>query len=110
MKTTTFTPEDLIKHCKERNITIASASGSKIKLIKHFTPGDNEQYVIAETDVSIIYDIPSTGSGSVWGTDGGSVGGAIGLQNGQMVLNKSNCNKHFIKKLVKLLCSPTSTF
>lgn len=46
--------------------------------------------------------LPMKYPGSVWGTDGGSVGGWSAIQNGQYRLNKSGISKKVLKELSKL--------
>ena len=78
--------------------------GSILTVTKRFTPGDKAAYCVAESDVgSIIYSLPSTSAGSTWGSDSGSVGGYIGLTNGEMKLNKSGGSKRVLAALSKLL-------
>lgn len=78
--------------------------GSILTVTKTFTPGSKSEYSAAESDVgSIIYSLPSTSAGSVWGTDGGSVGGHVGLTGGYMKLNKSGGSKRVLAALSKLL-------
>jgi hypothetical protein len=103
MQLDTMTAASFVALCKERNIAIECAQGSRVTLRKTFTPGSAEQYASAETDVSILYDTPSAGDGSVWGTDGGSVGGMVGMQGGYMRLNKSNVAKRFVAAVAKLI-------
>jgi len=84
-------------------------SAGFITLAKFFTPGDKQAYTEAESDVGIIYDIPTSEPGSVWGTDGGSVGGHVGLTGGYMRLNKSGCNRTFLKALkATMAAAPTA--
>lgn len=96
------TPESFKAYCDEKGIKIERCE-STLTLVKTFEPGSKEGYTAAESVVSIIYDTPSAGSGSVWGTDGGSIGGMVGMNNGYMRLNKSNVAKRFLVKLKKLL-------
>lgn len=84
-----------------RIITIDHRAGY-LKLQKTFPAGDRDAYAQAEGEVGIIYETPSVGSGSVWGTDGGSVGGMVGLNHGFMELNKSNVSKQWLAKLAKI--------
>ena len=77
--------------------------GGIVTVSKQFAPGDKGAYAAAETDVGIILGmVPTTSAGSTWGTDGLSVGGAVGLQNGCMRLNKSGGSVRVINALKKL--------
>lgn len=94
-------PASFKAHCTANGIAIA-IRGSILTLTKHFTPGSASEYTAAESDVSILYDVPGSG-GSVWGTDGGSIGGMVGMNGGYMKLNKSGVAKRFISALAKLI-------
>lgn len=96
-----ITPQKLVADCKEKGISI-STRGQVVTLHKTFPKGDKDEYSKAESDCSIIYDIPYS-CGSIWGTDGGSIGGMVGLQGGYMTLNKSGVKKRFINELNKLI-------
>ncbi len=93
---------EFAQKCKTAGIIIERAEGSIITLRKTFTAHDNAGFASAETDVSIIYDAPGKG-GSVWGTDGASIGGMVALQNGVMRMNKSGVQKRWLAALKKCL-------
>jgi hypothetical protein len=96
-----MTPEEFLARAKDRDVLVV-VRGAILTLSKLFTPGSKEGYTAAETDVSLIYEAPGKG-GSIWGSDGGSMGGAIGLQQGRMHLNKSGVPKRWLDKLVKAI-------
>ena len=98
-----MTPDAFLSHCLANGVTIERCHGTLITLCKRFTPGSASEYAQAETDVSVIYSTKSVGAGSVWGTDGGSIGGAIGMRDGYMRLNKSNVGRQYVKALASLL-------
>lgn len=75
--------------------------GTVVSATIRFTPGDARAYACAESDVSsIIYAIPAKG-GSIWGTDGASVGGYVGLKGGYMTLNVSGVGARVAAALAK---------
>jgi hypothetical protein len=98
-----MTPEAFIQACKDRKIEILECEGSYIRILKRFAPGDQAAYVAAETDCSILYETPSVGAGSYWGTTSDGVGGYVGCKNGYYELKKSNLAKRFSKKVKDLL-------
>lgn len=100
-------PLIFIQYCNANAIAIERCAGSTITLCKRFAAGSAHGYTGAESDVSILYDTPSAGEGSVWGTDGGSIGGMVGMTGGYMRLNKSNVAKRFVKALGKLITKET---
>ena len=70
-----------------------------VRITKTFTAGDKSAFV--ECDVigpQILSLVPLKG-GSIWGTDGGSVGGALAVSSGRYTLNKSGSGKAFVKAL-----------
>jgi hypothetical protein len=71
---------------------IVTVSGS-------FTPGDSSAYITMESNArAILAKFRWTSSGSIWGTDSGSVGGAVGLKNGYVTMNKSGCEKRLSRE------------
>jgi hypothetical protein len=76
--------------------------GTVVTIMKRFAAGSKEEYTYADMFAGDILSIVPGKGGSVWGTDGGSIGGAIGLRNGEYVLNKSGVGKLFIKALSKI--------
>jgi hypothetical protein len=89
---------------KERAVTIRAkakeygfqihAHGSIVSVSARFTPGDKEAYLRLEDHANEILGMfRMVSPGSVWGSDSGSVGGAIAIEKGQFVMNKSGCEK-----------------
>ncbi len=93
---------EFAQKCKAAGITIERAEGSILTLSKAFTAHDNAGFAAAETDVSILYEAPGKG-GSVWGTDGASIGGMVALRTGIMRLNKSGVQKRWLAALKAVL-------
>ena len=98
------TPEELIALFITNKVKIVEIHPSQgyIKVTKAFTPGSNSEYIDAEADCGDITRIPRVEPGSDWGTDSGSIGGAIGLRDGRMVLHSSGRSPKFLAKLQKL--------
>lgn len=97
------TAKIIFESANSRNVKLTICANGVVTAHKTFTPGDTSEYCKAETDVSIVLSkVPRSNPGSVWGTDSGSVGGAIGCKNGLMELNKSGCNKNVLRELAKL--------
>ena len=86
-------------YCINNNLSYEVRMGDIVSVTMTFKPGCSSSYAYAESTVSsAIGKVPASG-GSVWGTDGLSMGGAIGLQNGYMRLNVSGAKKLFVKAL-----------
>jgi hypothetical protein len=101
MKLETKTPDEIAKHfvahCRKNEITIERCADI-LTLTKKIPIGDGLAFADAESDCSIIYDLPG-GCGSVWGTDGGSIGGMTALNTGRFRLNRSGVHKRILKAI-----------
>jgi hypothetical protein len=91
-----------INKAKEYGFSIR-VHGATVTVHKQFTPGDKDAYCKAEGEANDILDIiPMKTAGSIWGTDGASIGGHVGLTNGYMTLNKSGCGKRVLNAIHKI--------
>lgn len=80
-----------------------SVRGAVVTIAKSFTPGDRVAFSNADSEAYGILSLAPLSGGSVWGTDGGSVGGAVGLEGGYYRLNKSgSTGKRFLSALAKV--------
>lgn len=95
-------PADLarrfVQSCRNNQVAIEIRGAGILTLSKRIIAGDGNSFADAETDCSIIYDLPG-GCGSVWGTDGGSIGGMVAMQTGQFRLNRSGVQKRVLKAI-----------
>jgi hypothetical protein len=79
---------------------VGSEDGETVSVLVRFEPGNKAQFTDAETAVNnVLALVPMVRDGSVWGNDGGSVGGAVGLEGGYLRLTKSGCDKRVAKGL-----------
>lgn len=63
----------------------------------------NESFCKADSEYgSILGLLPTTSSGSVWGTDGGGVGAISAMNSGLFKMNKSGGSKRVLNALAKL--------
>ena len=76
---------------------------SVVSVSKSFTPGDKSVFTGCDMIASSILDKLGARGGSMWGTDGGSVGGAVALKSGNFSLNVSGVSKRVTTALSKLL-------
>lgn len=76
--------------------------GSVVSIQKQFAPHDRDAYTACDMFAYDILQLAPLTGGSVWGTDGGSVGGYAGLSGGYYRLNKSGNGKRFLAALEKL--------
>lgn len=78
-------------------------SDSVIRIRKRFSSGDKVAFCQADSEAYDVLSHAPLKGGSIWGTDGGSIGGHVGLTNGEYVLNKSGeSGKRFVAALRKL--------
>lgn len=78
-----------------------SIRGTVVTIVKTFAPNDKQAFSDCDMDAYTVFDYCPLKGGSIWGTDGGSIGGAMGLQNGCYKLNKSGTGKAFLAALAK---------
>ena len=92
-----------VAHCKKNEIQITRCDRI-LTLEKRLTGNDrNLDFFDAESDCSVIYDLPSSADGgSVWGTDGGSIGGMVAIQTGLFKLNRSGVSKRVMSAIQKI--------
>lgn len=92
----------LLSLARELGMTV-SCRGTTLTVSAKFPVGDKAEF--AKLDMmagSVLGYMPAKG-GSVWGTDGGSMGGAIALQTGRFAMNQSGCSKQAMAALAKML-------
>ncbi len=87
-----------VQRCRSNQVAIEVRGADILTLSKRIPIGDGLAFADAESDCSIIYDLPG-GCGSVWGTDGGSIGGMVAMQTGQFKLNRSGIQKRVLKAI-----------
>lgn len=77
-----------------------------ITIFKHFAKDSNDGYVKCDGEYyDILDEVPTTGPGSVWGTDGSGVGAISALNRGRFVMNKSGVSKRFCKAVREYIIS-----
>jgi hypothetical protein len=105
MRTLKKTPAEIatyfVAHCRKNEIMIERCENI-LTLSKRIPIGNSLAFADAETDCSIIYELPG-GCGSVWGTDGASIGGMSALNTGRFRLNRSGVQKRILKA-IKAAC------
>lgn len=94
---------NFINKAKESGFTVVVKSDSCVAITKDFTPGDSDAFVECDMFYDSVLSCAPLKGGSVFGTDGGSVGGYVGLKNGRFVMNKTGSGVNFIKALRKLI-------
>lgn len=92
-------------HAAHFTVEVKGYSGSMVVTVQTtFTPGNADEYSCAESFANtLLARVPMTYPGTVWGTDGASVGGHAGLTGGYMRLNKSGVGARFANAVRKAL-------
>jgi hypothetical protein len=82
------TAAKFLSAARDAGYTVA-VRGTVVSIAKRFTPGDRDAFVACDGDYyGLLAMLPARG-GSMWGTDGGSVGGYVALKDGAFVMNVS---------------------
>ena len=86
--------------CKAYGWSYDASSDTVIRIFKKFTPGDLNAFTLCDSQYfSILCKAPMKG-GSVWGTDGGGIGGMAAIRDGHFQMQKSGTSaKRFMKAL-----------
>ena len=83
---------------------IRDPSGGVLSIEKKFKKNDKDAYMQCEAEAEeIMYLLPQTRAGSVWGSTSDGVGGAVALSKGVFVMNKSGGDKAALKMLSKMI-------
>lgn len=94
--------ENFLNACRASGFSFQIKSDSVLSIRKDFTPGDHTAFSYADMDAYGVLATAPLKGGSVWGTEGSNIGGAVGLKNGYYVLNKSGSGTRFMNALRKL--------
>jgi hypothetical protein len=102
MATTTSTQvQTFIAACNEAGFTYSTKPGL-VSVRRSFTPGDAATYCTCDNmGPRLLSLVPIVAAGSVWGTDGATVGGAVALRDGHYRLTVSGASKRFTTALAK---------
>ncbi len=80
-----------------------SVSPNIVTVFKAIPKEDGMAFAHAESDASSLLDYAPHKGGSIWGTDGGSIGGAVAMKNGFFKMNKSGSGGvSFAKEVAKI--------
>jgi hypothetical protein len=77
-------------------------TGQTVSIVRHFAPGDHAAFCDCDASAyGLLASLPGRG-GSIWGTDGGSVGGHVALTHGRYELKRSCVAKRVAAALALL--------
>jgi hypothetical protein len=75
-----------------------------VTVLKNFEPGSLEEFARCDFEAPLLLMMVPLSGGSIWGTDGASVGGWSAVQDGKFKLHKSGYRaKRFINALMALV-------
>ena len=90
-----------VNSCRQMGWDYAVERGI-LRITKRIPIGDNHAFANADMEAfSLLGMVPLKG-GSVWGTDGGSIGGMSAMNQGLYRLNKSGTGKRILDAIMKL--------
>ena len=80
-------------------------SSGVVKISQNFQVGSKHEFVgLDMTYRGVLEEVPVVkANSSIWGTDGGGIGGMVAIQNGLFVANISGVKKAFLKALANAL-------
>lgn len=79
----------------------ASQGGDVVTVTARFPAGDSLAYYHAEAACrEVLREFRQVRPGTVWGTDSGSVGGAVGLRNGRCELHMSGVERRLARQFL----------
>lgn len=91
-----------VHECERYGFSWTVASDSVVRITKQFMAGNLEQFTYCDMFAGNVLSLAPLKGGSVWGTDGGSVGGSVALKSGNFAMNKSGNGVNFMKALRKM--------
>lgn len=108
MKTTAKeSAQNFVAACKEYGFSwefghVYTETCTRVTIRKDIVIGDKASFCDADMSYYSIFQHATGKGGSVWGTDGGSIGGMVAMNSGKFVMHKSGLNKSFVKALAAL--------
>jgi len=97
------TATEFLLAARAEGFSVTVKNPSVVCVHRTFTPGDDRAFVDCDmTAPGLLWRLGAKG-GSMWGTDGGSIGGAVALRSGRFSLNVSGVPKRVAASLAKML-------
>lgn len=96
---------ELLKIANDYGWSVVVRNGG-VLTIKKVLDGEDKTLAFAQADseyYGILEKLPTTGPGSVWGSDGGGVGAVEAMNNGVFTMNKSGGSKRVLNALRQLV-------
>jgi hypothetical protein len=93
----------LLETAKKLGWDVHASHTGILCITKHFTAGSMEEFVECDMEYyEVLSLLPSTEPGTVWGTDGGGIGGISALNSGVFQMQKSGGSKRVLSAISKL--------
>ena len=94
--------EEFVLRCNKLGWTFTIQHNGIVAIQKKFTADSHSEFAIADMEYGEMLDLLPLTGGSVWGTDGGGIGGMTALKKGIFTMKKSGRNLQFLQALRKL--------
>lgn len=88
--------------CREYGWQYEASRPNVLTITKRIPSGDKEAFTTADMEYGSLFAFAPLKGGSVWGTDGGGIGGMAALASGVFTMKKSGSGKRFMAELDKL--------
>jgi hypothetical protein len=85
--------------CDRAGYRVTINGENVVTITKHFAPNDREAFVACDGEYYGLLSILPRRGGSVWGTDGGGVGGYSAMLHGTFRMNASGVSKAAMRTL-----------
>jgi hypothetical protein len=94
---------DFAAACSRNGWNILIKGEQTVAICKQFAANDRDAFVSCDGDYYDLLTILPARGGSMWGTDGGSVGGYVAMTSGTFVMNQSGISKVAVRELDKIV-------
>lgn len=94
--------EQFLTACRADGFSV-SIRNTAVSISKTFTPNDRDAFVSCDMSYNRLFSLVPASGGSIWGTDGGSIGGHVALTSGRFTMNISGVKARFISALAPLV-------
>lgn len=103
MSKATQTATSFLSAAHDEGFTVVIKQPGVVAVTKNFPKGDKDAFTQCDMAAPSVLGLLGAKGGSMWGTDGGSMGGQVALQNGRFCLNVSGVPLRVSAALSKML-------
>jgi hypothetical protein len=94
---------EFMESVRSNGFQVSRCEGEVVSIFRKFAPGDRDAFVACDMLGPDVLGRLGARGGSMWGTDGGSIGGASGLRDGYYRLNVSGVPKRVVVAVMRLV-------